>query len=234
MSDAANKRLADLRAEMSEHGADLLALGPGNHMHWLLGFHPHADERPCLLLVNAGGETFLMPAINVEESREHTDITMHAWDDADGADAALDAALDEIGAGGAKSAVLDETMRADFALLLLDRLPRAAHQFTDATLGALRMRKDDAEFAKLKENALINDRAMQAAFAAAKPGVSKLEIAAAIRATTRARAPNRNSPLSGPARTAPSPITIRAAASCSMATPSSSISAAARMVIRAT
>ena len=182
MPDAAKKRLADLRARMSEEGADLLALGPGTHMQWLLGFHPHADERPCLLLVNAGGETFLMPAINAEGSREHTDISMHTWDDADGADGALAAALADIDAVGAKSVVLDETMRADFALLLLDRLPGAAHQFTDATLGALRMRKDAGEYAKLKENALINDRAMRAAYAAAKPGVSELEIAAAIRA----------------------------------------------------
>ena len=182
MPDAAQKRLAELRAKMSEQGADLLALGPGTHMQWLLGFHPHADERPCLLLVNGGGETFLMPAINVEGSREHTDISMHTWDDADGAGGALDAALADIGAGSAKNVVLDETMRADFALLLLDRLPGAAHQFTDPTLGALRMRKDPEEFAKLKENALINDRAMQAAFAAAKPGVSELEIAAAIHA----------------------------------------------------
>ncbi len=182
MTEATQKRLAALRERMRNEGVDLLALGPGTHMQWLLGFFPHPDERPCLLLINEGGETFLMPSINVESSREHSDISMHGWDDADGPDAALTAALDAIGGSVAKSVVLDETMRADFALLLLDRLPGAAHQFTDATLGALRMRKDADEFARLKENALINDRAMQAAFAAARPGVSELEIAAAIRA----------------------------------------------------
>ena len=45
------QRLAALRAKMREHGADLVAVGPGSHMDWLLGFHPHPDERPCLLLV---------------------------------------------------------------------------------------------------------------------------------------------------------------------------------------
>lgn len=181
MPDAATIRLEALRVKMNDAGADLLALGPGNHMHWLLGFHPHADERPCLLLVTAVGEAFLMPALNAEGSREHTAITFHQWADADGPDAALTAALADVGGANAKTVVLDETMRADFALLLMDRLPGASHQFTDATLGALRMRKDNVEFTFLKENALINDRAMQAGFAAARPGVSELEVAAAIR-----------------------------------------------------
>lgn len=181
MPDAAKNRLEALRGKMQEAGADLLAIGPGNHMHWLLGFHPHADERPCLLFVTGAGEAFLMPALNAEGSREHTAITFHQWADADGPDAALTAALADVGGANAKNVVLDETMRADFALLLMDRLPGASHQFTDATLGALRMRKDNVEFTFLKENALINDRAMQAGFAAARPGITELEVAAVIR-----------------------------------------------------
>ena len=182
MTDATAKRLTALRDTMREENADLLALGPGTHMQWLLGFFPHPDERPCLLLVGQNGETFLMPSINAEGSREHTDISMHSWNDADGPGAALDAALAAIDAGAARNVVLDETMRADFALLLLDRLSGATHRFTDSTLGALRMRKDADEYAKLMENARINDRAMQAAFAAARPGVSEREIADAVRA----------------------------------------------------
>ena len=179
MPDVAN-HLNALRGKMNEAGADLLALGPGTHMHWLLGFHPHPDERPCLFLLTEAGEAFLMPALNAEGSREHTDIAFHTWADADGPDAALSAALADIGGANARSVVLDETMRADFALLLLDRLPGAAHQFTEATVGALRMRKDPVEFTLLKENALINDRAMQAGFAAARPGVSERQVADAI------------------------------------------------------
>jgi Xaa-Pro aminopeptidase len=181
MAEIAQQRLDALRAKMAETGADLLALGPGTHMHWLLGFHPHADERPCLLLVSAAGEAFLMPALNAEGSRENTQIAFHNWGDADGPDAALAAALADIGGAGATNVVLDETMRADFALLLMDRLPGAAHQFTDATLGALRMRKDGGEFQSLKENARINDRAMEVGFAAAKTGNSELDVARAIR-----------------------------------------------------
>ena len=69
---------------MRDSGADLLAVGPGSHMDWLLGFHPHPDERPCLLLVGLDKETFLMPVLNAEGSREETDIAFHTWADADG------------------------------------------------------------------------------------------------------------------------------------------------------
>ena len=176
-----DKRVAGVRAAMRQTGADLLAIGPGSHMQWLLGFHPHADERPCLLLVGPEKETFLMPALNAEGSRQSTGIEFYTWADAEGPDAALALALAAIGAAQAKNVVLDETMRADFALLLLDALPAATHAFTDKTLGTLRMRKDAGEYAKLKMNALIADRAMQKAFSFIKPGISESELAAVVR-----------------------------------------------------
>ena len=175
------QRLAALRAKMRKHGTDLVAVGPGSHMDWLLGFHPHPDERPCLLLVGPEKETFLMPGLNAEGSREETDIEFHMWSDADGPHSALASALAATDAVEAQNVVLDETMRADFALLLLDMLPGADHAFTDETLGALRMRKDATEFANLKMNAGIADRAMQKAFASIRPGMSELELASIIK-----------------------------------------------------
>src|SRR6476469_1271563 len=163
------KSLTALRAKMQSTGADLAAIGPGSHMEWLLGFHPHADERPCLLLVGPEKETFLMPVLNAEGSREETDIEFHTWADENGPNAALANALAAIGSSAARMVVLDATMRADSALLLLEALPEISCAFTDQTLGALRMRKDAAEFAALKMNAGIADRAMQKAFATIKP-----------------------------------------------------------------
>jgi len=174
-------RLAALRAKMVDTGVDLVALGPHTHLQWLLGFHPHADERPCLLLVGPKGEAFLMPELNAGGSRVHTNIAFHTWSDADGPDAALSDALAAVGAADVGTVVLDETMRADFALLLLDRLPGVRHVFGDATVGALRIRKDDDEYASLKLNALIADRAVEAGFAAIRVGVTERDIAAVIR-----------------------------------------------------
>ncbi|MCC8967277.1 M24 family metallopeptidase [Bradyrhizobium sp. Pear76] len=165
---------------MRVQGAHLTAIGPGSHMDWLLGFHPYPDERPCLLLVAPEKETILMPVLNAEGSRGKTDIEFHAWGDADGPNVALAQAISAIGATEAKSVILDETMRADFALLLLDALTGAKHSFTDDTLGSLRMRKDAAEFSTMKMNARIADRVMQKAFAAIRLGISEAELASAI------------------------------------------------------
>ncbi len=173
-------RLDAIRTRMQQTGVDLVAIAPGAHMQWLLGFHPHADERPCLLLIGREAETFLMPALNAEGTRENTDISFHNWSDDQGPDQALGQALQFVNANSARKFVLDETMRADFALLLVDALPDAVREFTNDTVGALRMRKDDADFLLLKENARINDNAMQAGFDAIQIGMSELELAEVI------------------------------------------------------
>jgi Xaa-Pro aminopeptidase len=183
MHEQTATRLKALRQRMRETGTGLVALAPGSHMDWVLGFHPHPDERPCLLLIGPETEAFLMPALNAEGSWEFTDIAFHSWADDEGPDAALRAALAAIGATAPGLVALDETMRADIALLLIDALPADTRRdFTPATLGGLRMRKDDAEYARLKMNAGIADRAMQAAFSALRPGMSEKELAAEIRA----------------------------------------------------
>ncbi len=174
-------RLEDLRQAMAGQGVDLVALGPHAHLSWLLDMHPHADERPVLLCVTQGFAGFLMPALEAQSARTQTDLPFFTWDDAEGPDAALAALLQACGAESARKIVLDETMRADFAALVQDALPQAARDFTDATLGALRMRKDADEYARLKRNAFAADVAMQAAWAAMQPGMSERPVAEIIR-----------------------------------------------------
>ena len=182
MSATLTTRMANLRARMAATGTDLVAIGPSSHMKWLADLSPHGDERPVMLLVSAGHAGFLMPALNVDSSRQHTDLPFFPWADADGPDAALAALLEASGIDRtAPSVVIDETMRADFALLLLDALPRARRRFTQDTVGYLRSRKDRAEYEALKASAVLNDAAMAAGFAALKPGVTEREIANVIR-----------------------------------------------------
>ncbi|MCF6326815.1 MAG: Xaa-Pro peptidase family protein [Devosiaceae bacterium] len=177
MDDKIQKqRLQKLRDTMRKTNTDLVAVGPGAHMQYLLGFHPHADERPCLLLIALSGEVFLIPSINAQGSRTKTDVAFQIWGDDEGPNTALKNALLSINADEAKNIVLDETMRADFALLLLEYLPKTKHRFTLDTLGAARMLKGEDEIALLKENALIADRAMLAGFEAIKPGMREIEI----------------------------------------------------------
>ena len=165
---------------MKMNSVDLIALGPGTHMNWLLGFNPFPDERPCMLLVGQEKEAFLMPSVNAEGVREQTKIAMYCWNDEIGPEQALKETLSFTNTINAKHIALDEAMRSHFALLILESLSNPTYEFTASTVGALRMRKEHDEYINLKENALIDDRAMQAGFAAIKEGVSEIEIGEAI------------------------------------------------------
>lgn len=179
MTDAAPRpdlaaRLDRLRERMAATGTDLVALGPGLHMHWAAGFHPLPCERPCLLLVGEKGAGFLMPALNAEGSRAETDLPFWTWDDAEGPEEAFDAAVRAL-APNPRRIALDEAMRADAALLLVERLPQAQRRLAEDTVGALRMIKDEAEIAALRRSAALADEAMSALFAALRPGMTERE-----------------------------------------------------------
>ncbi|MEM6303317.1 MAG: Xaa-Pro peptidase family protein [Pseudomonadota bacterium] len=170
-------KIAALRAKMAEQGVDLLALGPGAHLRWLTGMHPHGDERPLIFALTAAHAGLLMPSLESESARRQTDLPFFEWSDAEGPQAAFEAMLEALGAAQARSIVLDETMRADHAALVQDRLLNARRQFCESTVGALRARKSAEEYAILKANARIADAAMQAAWAAMRPGMTELEVA---------------------------------------------------------
>ena len=177
------QRLARLRRQMEQTRTDLVVLGPSSHMVWLAGLSPHGDERPVMLMVSKSIAAVLMPALNADSQRPLTTVPFFTWSDADGPKAALDALFASLKLPMRPRVVIDETMRADFALLVLDSLTFADRQFTRDTVGALRAVKDDAEFEALKRNALINDRAMLAAFDALRLGITEDEVAGVIRDT---------------------------------------------------
>ena len=86
-------RMAALRARMAETGTDLVAVGPSSHMVYMAGLEPHGDERPVMLLVTQSYAGLLMPALNVDSVRTHTELPFFAWTDAEGPNAALDGLL---------------------------------------------------------------------------------------------------------------------------------------------
>lgn len=168
-------RIARLQAQMKTTGTTLLALAPGAHMHWTLGFAPHPDERLCLLLIGPEKAAFVMPALNATDARQHTDLPFHEWTDAEGPAQALVAALATVGSDPSKLS-LDETMRADHALMLLDALPNAERRLAGAEVGTLRQVKDAAEIDALRDNAGIADKVQAAVRAALRPGVTETDM----------------------------------------------------------
>ena len=183
MEDGTGSRLEQLRTAMADQAIDLVCLGPGAHLEWLLGLHPHADERPLLFCTTQDKAGFLIPALEAESLRAQTELPFFEWADADGPDSALSQLLDHLATQGVSSIVLDEAMRADFAALVQDRLMNAKRQFTGSTVGALRMRKDDAACRSLKKNAQIADQALQTAWAMMKPGLREDEVGDVIKSS---------------------------------------------------
>jgi Xaa-Pro aminopeptidase len=123
----------------------------------------------------------LMPALNADSQRPLTNVPFFTWADADGPKAALEFLLASLRLPSRPRIVIDETMRADFALLVLDALTYSERNFTRDTVGALRAVKDDEEFGALKRNAVINDQVMTAAFDALRAGMTEDELAGLIR-----------------------------------------------------
>ena len=172
-------KLAAVRAAMTEQGAELVALGPGAHMHWVLGWHPHPDERLTLLAIGRDSAHFIVPSVNAEQAGANAGLPLITWRDEDGPQEALRTLAQKI--GNVTQLVLDETMRTDFSLPLMRAFDRAEPVFADGLIGALRMIKDETELAALRSSAAVADRAMEAGFAAIRPGLTESQVAQAMR-----------------------------------------------------
>ncbi|KAA9009489.1 M24 family metallopeptidase [Histidinibacterium aquaticum] len=172
-------KIAAIRSAMAEHQVQLVALGPGAHMHWVLDWHPHPDERLTLLAIGRDSAHFVVPSVNAEQAGANAGLPLITWRDEDGPEGALRELAQQVGT--VTRLVLDETMRTDFSLPLIGTFDGAEPEFADRLVGELRQIKDDAELAALKASAAVADRAMEAGFAAIRPGLTELEVAQAMR-----------------------------------------------------
>lgn len=181
MSQLSNERIEKLRQQMRVTQSDLVVLGPSTHMFYMSGVDPHGDERPVLLVISQKYAGFLMPALNADSARNKTDLPFETWTDAEGPLDAFNKIIAACELPVDPVIALDETMRADFALLVLDNLAHKSRKFTNDTVGYLRMHKDEQEYALLKASARLNDAAMQAGYDALREGITEIEIATIIR-----------------------------------------------------
>ena len=172
--------LDKLREKMSDQNVDLIVLSPGANLNWLLGVNPHADERPLLFFLTLTSSAFLVPELEAESLRQHTDIEFYCWSDASGPSKAIDNILADLKKYSYRTIIVDDTMRADHAALVQDKLPNSNRFFTGTTIGALRMQKDATEQNILRVNAHQADQAMQKAWNIIKPGLTEENIALEI------------------------------------------------------
>jgi Xaa-Pro aminopeptidase len=165
------------RGRLTDEQIDVLALSPGDDMRYLLGFMPHPDERPCYLLVDAGGAVFVVPSLNATEAAQHVTVPSFVYTDADGPARALADAADALGGRSPRRLAVSDTMRADFVLTLQRVYPDAQLALGSVILAPLRMRKSPEELEVIKRSGRQADQAVRDAWAACRAGMSEREIA---------------------------------------------------------
>lgn len=170
-------RLDRIRAYMADQGVGVLAVPPGDDLKYLTGFSPVADERPCYLFVADRGGVFLVPELNAAQSERHIRHPFLTYSDAHGPSRALAAAGKEV--GSPRSVAVGDTMRADALLLLQGLWPEASFTSAATILARARMRKTAEEVELLRKAARTADAAVEAAYAASRPGVTEAQVAVA-------------------------------------------------------
>jgi Xaa-Pro aminopeptidase len=179
-------RLDRVRRLLAERGIDLLAVAPGDDVRYLLGYSPHADERPCYLLVAGSGAAFVVPSLNAAQAEQHVRVPIFAYTDAEGPARAIAAARSRLGeAASPRALAVDDTMRADFVLQLQAAYPDARLRLGSEVLAPLRMRKDVEEIDALKRSARHADQAVRDVFDACREGISEQELAEVAAASFR-------------------------------------------------
>jgi Xaa-Pro aminopeptidase len=168
------KKISRLQNLLQSNGAGCAVMGPTTNMRYMLGFSPHPDERLCLLIINGKECQMIVPALNEEDVRAHTDLPIITWEDADGPGSAMEKSiLSEKPA----SLAVDGSMRADFLVQLLGFLTGVETVPLDPVIADMRVIKSPEEIEGLARAAAQADRAMQAAVEACRPGATETEVA---------------------------------------------------------
>ena len=176
-------RLAALRARMRAAAADVAIVDQQEHVAYLTGFVPMGAYYQCCV-VPADGEPFaVVRALDVPTLREQAPGVEHvAYGDGDDSASAVAGALRERGWDGTRIGLERDSNYLTVAMhdALRDRLPDARFVDLAGVLWELRLRKSAAELAHHRRAARIAELMLAAAVAAAGPGRSEREVAAAI------------------------------------------------------
>ncbi len=174
------RRAGDLAAERD---LDMLAIGPGTDMRYLVGHGPGSHERLTLLLLPATGHR-APPALVVPELEEPgwadvplADLGVELLTWLDGADPYL---LASDLAGGPNRLAVGDSMPALHVLGLRDALPGVTIELAGGVLRELRMRKDPSEIGALRRAAEAIDRVHARMAEFLRPGRTEAQAAAEI------------------------------------------------------
>ncbi len=135
-------RMANVRAAMVEHDIDTVLLSVGQDMPYLSGYLAMPLERLTMLVVpKDGAATMVIPELEAARVVEQPGVfDLLPWSETDDPSALVG----KLAAGSQRVAIGDQ-MWARFLVELIPHLPGTTFERSVDVVGALRMRKDEAE-----------------------------------------------------------------------------------------
>jgi len=190
MTTTTNTRIDQLRSLLQAQNLDALAVVPGANLHYLAGLDFSTKLRQTTAIIPVSGTPVLvLPALELERAKSQVrgDMQIITWSDSEGPSAALARAADETKLAGKRIGIEQNVMR----VYELRGLEAAAPglEIIDATpiLSAMRMTKDSAELAAMREAVRLIEQTLHATVSAMHIGMTEREVAEiwmnAIRAT---------------------------------------------------
>lgn len=178
------QRIDKLIAAARERGVDCVAVMPGVNMMYLTGLFFHLSERPTLALFPTMGDPALvLPALEAtkpEAGPFHIDWRLFPWTDEEGPANAFKQACEALSLSGHVLAVEELVMRVIELKLLKASTTGVKLAAAEPLLGALRMRKDEDELAKMRRAVEITEAALADTLEKVHAGMTEKEIAAEL------------------------------------------------------
>lgn len=161
----------------AEAGVDALIVTPGADLRYLTGYAAKPLERlTCLVLPADGDPVLVVPELEVAAARAAgVDVEIAAWAETDDPFALVSGLIPAAGV-----LALDDQMWAARVLALREALPGARQVLAGPVLTQLRMRKDAAEVAALREAGEAIDRVHARIGQWLRPGRTEREVGADI------------------------------------------------------
>jgi Xaa-Pro dipeptidase len=178
------QRIQQLIESAAKRGVDCVAVMPGANMLYLTSLPFHLMERATVAFFPVIGKpAFVLPALEATKPASGPvaiDWQLFPWSDEEGPKEAFAAASQSRALSGKTLAVEELVMRVR-ELRLIEASAPGVH-FADAgpLIAGLRMRKDEAEIAKMKQAVAITEAALAATLEGVSVGMTEREIANAL------------------------------------------------------
>ena len=175
-------RLDRLMEAMRAQGLDVLALNPGPSLYYLTGLPFHLMERPTVLLVKPGEQPILVyPELEKAKLASYPTFRGVTYGDNPALwGQAFQSASEMMALNGKTIGVEPTQLRVLELRYLEDAAPAARFVSAEAILATLRMAKDPAETAAMREAVRIAQAALEATLSHVQAGMSEKNLASEL------------------------------------------------------